>query len=161
MHFVKVDRLHNARMVRIVIAKLIKGRVHTMEVLLFGINEKSKMFYFLLILSTICFITACGIHLSVKDTLDIGIDTTYRYYPIKNILPWISGFVLAVIPETMLFNIFFLWMFLINIAIVMILGPLFTNMYLQRFATGKGPWSNILTSVVIGIVTLIIAIFIN
>ena len=35
-------------------SKIIKGRVHTMEVLLFGINEKSKMFYFLLILSFIC-----------------------------------------------------------------------------------------------------------
>ena len=115
----------------------------------------------LLIVSTICFIAASGIHLSVKDTLDVNIDTTYRYYPIKNVLPWISGFVIAVIPEGMLFNIFWVWMFLINVVVVMLLGPLFTTMYLRRFATGKGPWSNIVTSVVIGFITLIIAIVIK
>lgn len=114
---------------------------------------------FLLILSTIFFIAAFGIHISAKD--DVMSYCGYMSNPLLCSIPWICGFVLAVIPEVLIFKIFWLWMFFINCAVVWIVGPLCTRMFLRRLASGKGAGIDILTALAIGVITLIIGILLQ
>lgn len=115
---------------------------------------------FLLILSTICFIAAFGIHMCAKGLAetDFGAYCGYMSVPWMCAIPWISGFILAVIPETILSGISWIWVFLINALVVFILGPALTNVYMKRLASGKGAGVDIIIALLIGITTLIIAI---
>ena len=63
-------------------------------------------------------------------TLKNGDPLSYAGYlssPLLSSIPWISGFILAVIPECLIFNVTWYWMFLINIAGIYILGPIITK----------------------------------
>lgn len=80
------------------------------------------------------------------------------FSPILSSIPWISGFILAVIPECLVFGIAWYWMFLINILIVIILGPIITKFYLAKLASGKGLGMDALISLIVAIVLLIIGI---
>lgn len=112
------------------------------------------MSIFFLCISTICFIAAYGIHMFAKNNV---LDWCgYMSVPLLTMIPWISGFILAVIPETIICGIAWWWMFLINLIIVWLLGPLFASMFLKRFATGKGAGMDIIVALVIGFITLII-----
>ena len=62
----------------------------------------------------------------------------YLSSPLLSSIPWISGFILAVIPECLIFNVTWYWMFLINIVGIYILGPIITKFFLVRMASGKG-----------------------
>ena len=64
---------------------------------------------------------------------------------------WISGFILSVIPECLIFNITWYWMFLINIVGVYILGPIITKFFLVRMASGKGLGMDAFIALIIGI----------
>lgn len=112
---------------------------------------------FLFIVSALCFIAAFGVHLYGKNNDWCG----YMEVPWMSAIPWISGFILAVIPETLLFNIDWWWMFLINIPVVYILGPLFTQIIMRRIASGKGAGVDVLVSMAIAIITLIIGVVIR
>lgn len=114
---------------------------------------------FLLIISAICFTSGFGIHAFASRS--IGGWCGYMSYPLLRIIPWISGFVLAVIPETILFDMEWYWVFLINIAVQMILGQFLTIVFLRWFATGKGAGFDILISLIIAIVTLVIGLVIE
>lgn len=107
----------------------------------------------ILCVSALCFIAVFGIHIYAANNNEFY---SYTRSLLWKIIPWLSGFVLAVIPECMAFDIFWLWMFLINLVIVFLLGPLFTRFFLREFASGKGPGTDIITALVIAIVTLII-----
>lgn len=104
----------------------------------------------LLVISTICFIAAFGIHIQGE-----GDDwCPYMEIPLINTIPWISGFILAVIPESFLFDISWVWLFFINIPIVYILGPFFTGFVLRRIKSGKGAGVDVIISIIIAIVTM-------
>lgn len=112
----------------------------------------------LLVISAICFIAAFGIHMFAKNGMDW---CGYMEVPWMSAIPWICGFILAVIPETVLFDVFWLWMFLINAIVVWALGPLVTRMFLRRLASGKGAGIDIITAIVIGILSLIVGIILK
>lgn len=103
------------------------------------------------IISIICFITTFGCHATLKN----GNPTDYPGYmlsPLLSSIPYISGFILAVIPECLVFDIAWYWMFLINTFIVIILGPIITKFYLVRMVSGKGLGVDAFISLLIAIV---------
>ena len=109
------------------------------------------------IISIICFITTFGCHATLKN----GNPTDYPGYmlsPLLSSIPYISGFILAVIPECFVIDIAWYWMFLINIFIVIILGPIITKFYLVRMVSGKGLGVDAFISLLIAIVFLTLGI---
>lgn len=113
----------------------------------------------LLIISSICFISAYGTHMFAKN--NCGDWCGYMAVPWMTAIPWISGFILAVIPEAILFNIFWLWAFLLNIVLVFIIGPFVTKFLLRRVASGKGAGFDILVLIALGIISLIIGLILK
>lgn len=117
----------------------------------------------LLVVSAVCFISAWGIHVLAK----IGAKENcllycgYMSVPWMTAIPWLSGFVLAVIPEVYIFNLAWYWVFLINIPITLLLGNFVAAFILKRFASGRGAGFDILISMTIGIVTLVIGVIIH
>ena len=94
-------------------------------------------------------------------TLKNGDPLSYAGYlssPLFSSIPWISGFILAVIPECLIFNVTWYWMFLINIAGIYILGPIITKFFLVRMASGKGLGMDAFIALIIGIITLILGL---
>ena len=114
---------------------------------------------FCFIISAMCFITAFGVH--IQGSNRAGDWCPYMDIPWMSAIPWISGFILAVIPESYLFDIRWWWMFLINIPVVYIAGPLFTGIVMRRIASGKGAGYDALISIIIASATLIIGILIK
>lgn len=112
-----------------------------------------------LAISAISFIAAFGIHIQASHSSDGWCG--YMAIPWMSAIPWISGFVLAVIPQSLLFNISWWWLFLINIPVVYILGPLFTGFILRRIASGKGAGIDVITSLCIAVITLVIGIILR
>ncbi len=82
----------------------------------------------------------------------------YLSSPLLSSIPWISGFILSVIPECLIFNITWYWMFLINIVGVYILGPIITKFFLVRMTSGKGLGMDAFIALIIGIVALIVGL---
>ena len=82
----------------------------------------------------------------------------YFSSPLLSSIPWISGFILAVIPECLIFNVTWYWMFLINIVSVYVLGPIITKFFLVRMASGKGLGMDAFTALIIGIIALIVGL---
>lgn len=113
---------------------------------------------FFLLISAICFIAAFGVHMQGKTSA--GDWCPYMDVPWMSAIPWVCGFVLAVIPESFIFDIEWWWLFLINIPVVTILGPFLTGFVMRRIASGKGAGVDIIVSMIIAIVTLIIGIII-
>lgn len=111
---------------------------------------------FLFVISAICFIAAFGVHM--RGTNSAGGWCPYMEVPWMSAIPWISGFVLAVIPETFLFDISWWWLFLINILVVTILGPFLTDFVMRRIASGKGAGVDVIISMSIAVVTMAIGI---
>lgn len=108
---------------------------------------------FLLVVSIICFVSAFGTHMFAKsDPLSW---CGYMEVPFMSAIPWISGFLLAVIPEALLLNnIYWLWILLGNAVLVYIFGPAITRFFLIRFASGKGAGYDIIIALIIGFITL-------
>ena len=116
-----------------------------------------------LAISAICFIATFGCHAILKGTL---LRTFYPGPPylsnqLLSSIPWISGFILAVIPECLIFPIAWYWMFLINVAAVFVLGKTVTRLYLSRWRTGKGLGRDVFVSFRTAIVTLIIGLILR
>lgn len=107
----------------------------------------------LLCLSALCFIAVFGIHIYIINSGEVY---GYTRSLILRSIPWLSGHVFAVIPECLAFEVYWIWMFLINLAVVYLLGPTFTRFYIRRFARGKGLVVDMFTALVIAIVALII-----
>ena len=94
-------------------------------------------------------------------TLKNGGPLSYAGYlssPLLSSIPWSSGFILAVIPECLIFNITWYWMFLINIVGIYVLGPIITKFFLVRMASGKGLAIDAFIALIIGIIALIIGL---
>ena len=82
-------------------------------------------------------------------TLKNGDPLSYAGYlssPLLSSIPWISGFILAVIPECLIFNVTWYWMFII------------TKFFLVRMASGKGLGMDAFIALIIGIITLILGL---
>ncbi|MBO5902035.1 MAG: hypothetical protein J6Q36_06445 [Alistipes sp.] len=114
---------------------------------------------FCLIISVMCFISAFGVHIQCSNRVDGW--CPYMAIPWMSAIPWISGFVLAVIPESFLFDIRWWWLFLINIPVVYIIGPLFTSIVMRRITSGKGAGFDVIISMMIALVALIIGILLK
>ena len=84
----------------------------------------------------------------------------YTQNPIMSTIPWISGFILPVIPFSIVFELHWLAIFFINLGVVYILGPVLTKGFLVRFASGKGFGYDMLYSFVGGIITLVIGLIV-
>lgn len=78
-----------------------------------------------------------------------------------NIIPYVSGFILPVIPFAILLPVHWLIIFILNAFFLYIAGPLLTKAYLVRFAWGRGAGWDMLYSFVSGIVTLMIGLIIR
>lgn len=112
---------------------------------------------FFLIISAILFIATFGIHIMINSD-DQWDKPMYTRDPIMSAIPWISGFILPVIPFTLVFEFHWLAMFFINLAVVYILGPILTRGLLVRFASGKGLGPDMVYSFIGGIISLIIGL---
>lgn len=107
----------------------------------------------LLCLSALCFIAVFGIHIYIINSDDFY---GYTSSPLLKSVPWLSAHVLAVIPECLAFEVYWIWMFLVNLAVVYTVGPVFTRFFLKRFASGKGLGIDMFTAFIVGMVALII-----
>ena len=114
----------------------------------------------ILIISAILFIATFGIHATITSQ-DKWDQPMYVNNPLMSSIPWISGFVLPVIPLTIVFDANWIAIFFINLGIVWFLGPTLTKGFLVRFASGKGLGNDMLVSFVAGIVTLITGLLIK
>lgn len=110
------------------------------------------------IISAMCFISAHGCHVILRNNNDPSLWCGYLASPLLCTIPWISGYILAVIPECLVFNIAWYWMFLINLAVNFILGPIITGIFLARMSGGKGLGYDAFKSLIIGIVSLLLGL---
>jgi hypothetical protein len=115
---------------------------------------------FFLIVSAILFIATFGVHMAIDSGDQFG-KPMYTRDPIMSSIPWVSGFILPVIPFTIVFEYHWLAIFFINLAVVYIIGPMLTKGFLVRFASGKGLGQDMLNSFIGGIVTLIIGLLVR
>lgn len=76
-------------------------------------------------------------------------------------IPWISGFILPVIVWTQITDYNWFALFIVNFAVVWLIGPWLTKGFLVRFASGEGLGKDMFTAFVAGIVVLIIGLFIK
>lgn len=112
---------------------------------------------FFLIISAILFIATFGIHMFISNGDPLN-KPMYTRDPIMSVIPWISGVILPVIPLTLVFEIHWLAMFFINLAVVFILGPTLTKGLLVRFASGKGIGQDMVYSFIGALISLIIGL---
>ena len=112
---------------------------------------------FFLLVSAILFIGTFGIHMLIA-TGSILDKPLYTRDPVMSAIPWISGFILPVIPFTIVTELHWLAIFFINLVVVYILGPILTRGLLVRFASGKGHGYDMIYSFVGGLIGLIIGL---
>lgn len=114
---------------------------------------------FLLIVSAVLFIVTFGIHMLIMSE-DLFDRPLYTQNSILSSIPWISGTILPVIPLTIIFHCHWIAIFVVNLALLYLLGPTLTKGFLVRFSTsllGK----DMLYSLIGGIVSLTIALLIR
>jgi hypothetical protein len=115
----------------------------------------------LLILSAIHFISTFGVHvIYVTNGNDLD-KPMYAYNPILSAIPWISGYILPVIPLSMVIPLHWGFVFLINLAIVWLLGPSLTRMFLKRWHSLRGYGYDRFFALVSGIVIFVIGLIIH
>lgn len=114
----------------------------------------------ILIISAFLFISTFGIHAAITSE-NKWEQPLYVNNPLLSSIPWISGFLLAVIPLSIVFELNYIAVFFINLVLVWILGPMLTKAFLVRFASGKGLGNDMLVSFIAGLVSLIIGLLIN
>jgi hypothetical protein len=78
-----------------------------------------------------------------------------------NVMPYISGFILPVIPLAILLPVHWVIIFLLNPFFFYIAGPFLTRAYLVRFAWGRGAGWDMLYCFIGGIITLMIGLIIR
>ncbi len=110
-----------------------------------------------LIISAILFIATFGIHMMINSGDEFD-KPMYTRDPIMSAIPWVSGFILPVIPFTLVFEFHWLVTFFINLVVVYILGPILTKGLLTRFASGKGLGQDMVYAFFGGIIMLIIGL---
>lgn len=114
----------------------------------------------ILILSAILFIATFGIHVMITNQ-DESEQPLYIHNPLFNAIPWVSGFILAVIPQAVIFEINWIAMFFINLALVWLLGPMLTKAFLIRLSSGKGLGNDMFVAFTAGLVALFIGLLIG
>jgi hypothetical protein len=113
-----------------------------------------------LLISGIFFIATYGIHMMITFG-DMPFKPAYTRYRILSFLPWISGFILPVIPFVIVFNLNWLIIFFINIAAVLILGRILTRGFLSLFASVRGLGIDIGFAFIAGLITFIIGLILK
>ena len=110
---------------------------------------------FFLIISAILFIGTFGMHAIISNGHPLD-RPRYTVNPIAASIPWISGFILSIIPLALVLDINWIVIFVFNMAIVYFFGPPLTNAILVRFASGKGIGYDMIYSFIGGFITLIL-----
>ena len=110
-------------------------------------------------ISIFCFVSSFGCHTLLKNGSSINW-AAYLMNPFLSMIPGIGGFILAVIPESIIFDIAWYWMFLINAICVTILSPIIAHLYLLILSSGKGYGMDAFISFAIGIISFIIGIIV-
>lgn len=116
---------------------------------------------FFLILSALCFMATWGIHGRAVYSGNPGEWCGYMDVPLLSAIPWICGYLIAVIPEVLVFDISWGWLLLINILATWLIGPIIANIFLSIFKTGKGAGADIIFAIAIAIVTLIVGLLLK
>ncbi|MFV0217074.1 hypothetical protein OBJ92_08540 [Empedobacter falsenii] len=111
----------------------------------------------LFILSVLLFYSCFGINM-LKGNQEFYISKPNE---ISTIYPWFVGMILPVFPFSYLFDIHWLAILVLNIPILLFIGPFITKRYIHLFASGKGLDKDIKTSLIFGIAIFIIALLIN
>ena len=112
---------------------------------------------FLLIISAILFIVTFGIHMMIDNGNQLD-KPMYTKDPLMSAIPWISGFILPVIPFSIITDFHWLTIFIVNLAVVFLVGPALTKGIIVRFATGKGLGRDMFQSFIGGIIALVIGL---
>jgi len=112
---------------------------------------------FLFTFSAILFIGTFGMHATITNGHPLD-RPRYTYNPIASAIPWISGFILPIIPLALVLDINWIVIFIFNMAVVYFFGPPLTNAILVRFASGKGIGYDMIYSFIGGFITLILGL---
>ena len=112
----------------------------------------------ILVVSAILFISTFGIHIFITNQKDGNL---YLLNPILTSIPWISGFVLPVIPFSIVFKFSWVAVFFINGFLVWLIGPWLTRKYLDWFLSGKGLGVDMVNTFKGGVIFLIIGLLIK
>lgn len=105
----------------------------------------------LFILSSVLFIVTFGVHLLIKTSNPL-LHPMYIRHPFLSIVPAISAFILSTIALIHVINIHWSLVFLVNIAVVFLIGPWLTKGFLVRFVSGNGLGKDLVTAFVLAIV---------
>lgn len=112
---------------------------------------------FFLIISAILFIGTFGMHATISNAHPFD-RPRYTDHSIFSSIPWISGFILPIIPLALVLDINWIMIFIVNMAFVYFFGPTLTTAILVRFASGKGIGHDMIFSLIGGFVTLILGL---
>jgi hypothetical protein len=112
---------------------------------------------FFLIVAAVLFIGTFGMHMMLATASQFD-KPMYTRDPMLSVIPWVSGFILPVIPFAIVFDLHWLAIFFFNLAAVYILGPILTKALLVRLATGKGLGYDMLYAFIGGVIALIIGL---
>lgn len=112
-----------------------------------------------LIISALLFVLTFGIYMILNSGSPVD-KPKYTRGPLMSAIPWICGFVLPVIPFTLVFDYHWVIIFFLNLVFVFMLGPKLTEGFLVRFASGKGFGRDMLYSFIGGVVTLVIGLIV-
>lgn len=112
-----------------------------------------------LIVSALLFVLTFGIYMIVNSGNQFE-KPKYTRGLLVSAIPWVCGFILPVIPFTLVFEYHWTAVFFINLIFVFVLGLKLTEMFLLNFASGGGFGKQMLYSFIGGIVTLIIGLIV-
>jgi hypothetical protein len=116
---------------------------------------------FFLIVSAVLFIGTFGIYIQNSGNRRVFDQPLIFSYPGMKAVPWVCGFILPVIPFALVFPYHWAAIFILNIPLVYIAGPLLTNAILVRIKSPRGHVFDMINTLIGGIITLIIGIIIK
>lgn len=115
------------------------------------------MTIFFFIVATWLLIAAFGLKIKRGDRREFD-EPAILQTKAMSVIPWLSGFVLPVIPLALMINIHWVLIFLLNLPFVYIAGPFLTNQFLDRFATGRGLGRDMVIAFRWGIISLVLGL---
>lgn len=73
---------------------------------------------------------------------------------LSSIIPSVSAFILAVIPERLIFNIAWIWIFMLNVIVVYNFSTFIAKLYLKSVPNRKNFYRDSINATIIGLITL-------
>jgi len=109
----------------------------------------------LLILASLLFIVTFGIHATIMagDPLE---RPAYTSHPIFGNIPAITAFILPVIAWSMVLDLHWVWIFILNLFFGFLFSRWLTKGFIVRFASGKGLGNDMLVAFIAGLIAFTI-----